>query len=62
MGIIYQHLQPEERMTLASLRAQGFSLHAISQQMHRSASTFCRELARNNCPAGAMALAQRNGS
>ena len=52
MSTSYQHLQPEERMTLASLRAQGFSLRAIAQQMHRSPSTLSRELARNSCPAG----------
>ena len=52
MRTTYQHLQPEERMTLASLKAQGFSLRAIAQQMRRSASTLSRELARNSAPEG----------
>jgi IS30 family transposase len=34
----YQQLQPEERMTIASVRQQG------------SAATVSRELARNTCP------------
>ena len=52
METTYQHLQAEERMTLASLRAQGFSLRSIAQQMRRSPSTLSRELARNSSPSG----------
>ena len=59
MSTTYHHLQPEERMTLASLKAQGFSLRSIAQQMNRSPSTLSRELARNSCaPAYASRSAQ----
>lgn len=43
----YQHLQPEERITLASLRQQGYSLRAIGRLIGRSPSALSRELRRN---------------
>lgn len=43
----YTQLQSEERMTLASLHQQGWSLRAMGQPMGRSASTLSRELRRN---------------
>ena len=49
MRTTYHHLQPEERITLASLKAQGYSIRSIAQQMNRSPSTLSRELARNSC-------------
>ena len=52
MNTHYQHLQAEERMTLASLKAQGHSIRAIAQQMDRSPSTLSRELARNGHSSG----------
>ncbi len=52
MGTTYQHLQPEERITLASLRAQGYSIRAAALFMKRSPSTISRELARNSKPDG----------
>jgi IS30 family transposase len=52
MSVQYTHLQCEERMTLASLRQQGFSLRAIARLMARSASTLSRELARSSSTCG----------
>jgi len=52
MGRSYTHLQPEERLTLAALHQQGHSRRAIARQLGRSASTICRELARNTGSAG----------
>ena len=49
MGTRYTQLQPEERITLASLRQQGWSLRA---SVGRSPSALSRELRRNRCEAG----------
>jgi len=66
----YRQLQPEERITLASLRQQGHSLRAIAQTLKRSASSLSRELRRNALPTGqgyvahnaqASSLARRQG-
>lgn len=43
----YTHLQPEDRLTLASLTQQGCSQRSIARILGRSPSTICRELARN---------------
>jgi IS30 family transposase len=43
----YQQLQPEDRMSIASLRQQGFGVRAIARAIDRSASTVSRELQRN---------------
>ena len=43
----YRQLQPEERLTIASLRQQSYSVRAIAQQLRRSPSTISRELQRN---------------
>jgi IS30 family transposase len=43
----YQQLQPEDRMTLASMRQQGCSVRAMARTLRRSASTVSRELRRN---------------
>ena len=60
MGSTYTHLQPEERMTLASLYQQGWSLRAIAKLQGRSPSTISRELRRNACEGSyASAVAQR---
>jgi IS30 family transposase len=48
----YQQLQPEVRMTIASLRQQNFSIRAIAPQLYRYASTVQVELARNSCLSG----------
>src|SRR3984893_5475896 len=45
----YQQLQPEERMTIASMRQQGSSVRAMARTLGRSAATVSRELARNTC-------------
>lgn len=47
----YTHLQPEDRLTLASLVQQGVSQRAITRLLGRSPSTICRELARNGSAA-----------
>jgi IS30 family transposase len=52
MGSRYTHLQPEERITLASLHQQGLSLRAIGALLGRSPSTISRELRRNRCALG----------
>lgn len=46
------HLTQAERYQVHALREAGLSLRAIGKRMHRSASTICRELKRNRCPAG----------
>jgi IS30 family transposase len=46
----YQQLQPEERMTIASLRQQGASVRAMARTLGRSPGTVSRELARNSSP------------
>ena len=43
----YRQLQPEDRMTLASLQQQKYSVRAIARVLHRSPSTISRELSRN---------------
>ena len=43
----YRQLQPEDRMTLASLQQQNYSIRAIARVLHRSPSTISRELSRN---------------
>src|ERR1700752_142186 len=43
----YQQLQPEDRMTMASMRQQGSSMRAMARMLGRSASTISRELGRN---------------
>lgn len=59
MGTQYKHLQPEERMTLASLHQQSYSVRAIAKLLGRSASTIGRELRRNSSACGyASVLAQ----
>jgi len=45
MGLRYTHLQPEERMTLASLRQQGWGIRAIATLQGRSPSTISRSYA-----------------
>lgn len=60
----YQQLQPEDRVTLASLVQQQYSVRAMAQVLGRSPSTISRELRRNAQPAGyastpARACAQR---
>ena len=47
----YQHLQPEERITMASLRQQGGSMRAMARMLGRSASTISREFKRNTLAA-----------
>jgi len=43
----YRQLQPEDRITMASMRQQGFSARAMARVLKRSPSTITRELARN---------------
>ncbi|MEW5789675.1 MAG: helix-turn-helix domain-containing protein, partial [Pseudomonadota bacterium] len=46
----YQQLQPEEHMTIASLKQQGASVRAMARTLARSPGTISRELAQQ--PAG----------
>ena len=60
----YQQLQPEDRVTMASLLQQNRSLRDIAAVLKRSPSTISRELRRNAHPTGyasssACACAQR---
>lgn len=48
----YQQLQPEDRVTLASLAQQKYSVRGMAQVLGRSPSTISRELRRNAQPAG----------
>jgi transposase, IS30 family len=48
----YRQLQPEDRVTLASLSQQKYSVRAMAQVLGRSPSTISRELRRNAQPAG----------
>ena len=48
----YQHLQPEDRVTIASLRQQNFSIREIASQLGRAPATISRELRRNGCSSG----------
>ena len=43
----YQQLQPEERMTIASLLQQRYTITQIAQRLKRSGGTISRELKRN---------------
>ena len=43
----YRQLQPEDRVTLASLKQQNYSVREIASVLGRSASTVSRELRRN---------------
>ena len=43
----YRQLQPEDRMTLASLQQQKYSVRAIARVLHRSRSIVSREFSRN---------------
>jgi transposase, IS30 family len=48
----YKQLQPEERLTIASLHLQGSSIRAMARILGRSPATVSRELTRNSCSAG----------
>lgn len=48
----YSQLQPEDRVTIASLKQQNYSVRAIARQLRRSPATISRELARNAHPSG----------
>lgn len=52
----YTHLQPEDRLTVASLLQQCYSQRAIAYLLGRSPSTICRELARNRCASNGYAF------
>lgn len=43
----YRQLQPEDRMTMASMKQQGFSARAMARALGRSPSTITREFERN---------------
>ena len=43
----YQQLQPEDRMTMASMHQQGSSMRAMARMLGRSTSTISREFERN---------------
>ena len=48
----YHQLQPEDRVTIASLKQQNYSVRAIARQLRRSPTTISRELQRNVNPSG----------
>ena len=45
----YKQIQPEERVTLASLHFQKFTVREIARTLGRAPSTITRELSRNSC-------------
>jgi len=51
----YQQLQPEDRMTIASMSQQGSSMRAMARMLGRSGATISRELGRNADTAAAYA-------
>ena len=57
----YTQLQPEDRVTLASLKQQGLGIRAMASVLGRNASTISRELQRNTALTGryGSALAQQ---
>jgi len=49
----YQQLQPEERLSIASLHLQGSSMRAMARILGRSRGTIsCELMMRNNSPNG----------
>jgi transposase, IS30 family len=44
----YQQLQPEDRITIASMKQQGSSVRAMARTLERPASTISREIRRNS--------------
>ena len=44
----YTQLQPEDRVTLASLQQQAYGVRAMARVLNRSPSTISRELQRNS--------------
>jgi hypothetical protein len=52
---LYTQLQPEDRLTLASMYQQGRSMGAIARVIGCSPATISRELRRNACDAGCYA-------
>ena len=48
----YVQLQPEDRVTIASLKQQNYSVRAIARQLRRSPATISRELRRNTRSGG----------
>ena len=50
MGTSYIQLSVDERIEIARLRADGYTLEAIGLCLHRHASTISRELRRNSQP------------
>jgi IS30 family transposase len=51
----YRQLQPEERMTLASMCQARSSVRAMARALERSPSTISREIARNASAEGVYA-------
>jgi IS30 family transposase len=45
----YRQLQPEDRMTIPSMKQEGSSVRAIARTPGRSAGTNSRGLTRNAC-------------
>lgn len=41
----YQQLQPEDRITIATMRQRSFSVRAIARTLERAPSTIAREVA-----------------
>ncbi|MCS4511950.1 helix-turn-helix domain-containing protein, partial [Xylophilus ampelinus] len=51
-AVPYRQLQPEDRVSIASLRQQNVGIRAIARQLQRARSTISRELERNSRPGG----------
>jgi IS30 family transposase len=58
----YQQLQPEERVTLASLAQQSYGVREMAQVLNRSPSTISRELRRNRGAQGYASVDAREQS
>jgi transposase, IS30 family len=58
----YRQLQPEERVTLASLLLQGHSLRSIAKALERSPSSLSRDVSRNGGADGKGSLSARQAA
>lgn len=48
----YHQLEPEDRVTIASLKQQNHCVRSIARQLHRSPATISRQLQGNACSSG----------
>lgn len=47
MQLLYQHLQPEDRISIESMSQQGCGVRAISRMLHRAPRNVLHEIERH---------------